>query len=88
MEDTLQLPMIHLNGTGADSLFKQYNEAYDAVCKAVDAFDKIDCNARDYYVIDSEAHERARKHRSQQKVKLMNVQFYLEHHLVHIEKYK
>jgi hypothetical protein len=43
------MPFIHLNGSSAPSLRAEYLAAYSAVGVAMDKFQKIDFNARDYY---------------------------------------
>lgn len=43
------LPTIHLNGTGAESLFYEYNNAWRALKAARAALAETTCNARDFY---------------------------------------
>jgi hypothetical protein len=54
-------PTIHLNGTPADILIEGYTEAYVKAQELLDAFSRIEFNARDYYVQSPEAFEEARK---------------------------
>lgn len=42
-------PMIHLNGTGKDTLIKEYRAGYDAVDHAMAKLRDITVHARDYY---------------------------------------
>lgn len=86
--EKLQLPMIHLNGSSAQSLEKEYSAAWDAVDKAKEALAKIDHNARDYYPISNEAFHTARQQRREQFSKLNGVLEYLEEHIIHIQCFK
>lgn len=43
-------PIIHLNGSSAESLNKEYNEARQAASAAYDAARQIHFHQRDYYV--------------------------------------
>jgi hypothetical protein len=45
----MQLPIIHLNGTGKDTLTREYFEALDKLNDAIEAFGAITVNGRDYY---------------------------------------
>jgi len=75
-------PTIHLNGTSAKDLWEGYEAAYDAVRAAQDAFRQIEFNARDYYVQGNEAYGKARDHRTEQFIKLIDVEDYLLQHLL------
>jgi hypothetical protein len=79
-------PTIHLNGTSAKSLWEGYEAAYDAIRVAREAMGKIEFNARDYYVQDAGAWEKARDHRSEQLMLLDTVEKYLLDHLMAIRK--
>ena len=61
----LTLPTIHLNGTGADSLKREYRAARRAIGAAVDALAAATCNARDFYPQEHGAWERARNERAE-----------------------
>lgn len=54
----LTTPTIHLNGTSADDLFKQYADAAGALRAALKALPVP--HARDYYVQGPDAYARAR----------------------------
>jgi ferredoxin-NADP reductase len=49
MEDAMQKPSIHLNGTSAEALAKGYEDAAQAVWTAVKALEEAAPNGRDYY---------------------------------------
>lgn len=59
------LPTIHLNGTGADSLKKEYRSARRAIGAAIDALAAATCNARDFYPQEPGAWQRARAERQE-----------------------
>lgn len=59
------LPTIHLNGTGADSLMREYQAARRAIGAAVDALAAATCNARDFYPQELGAWEGARAERQE-----------------------
>ncbi len=82
---TTPMPMIHLNGSSAESLEKQYLEAMLALDAAIEKFNKIDFHGRDYYVISPDAYEKARVTRAEQSLKLTAVIEYLERHIIHIQ---
>lgn len=44
------LPTVHLNGTGRETLFREYQSAYRAIREAREKFASTTCHARDYYV--------------------------------------
>ena len=78
------IPTIHLNGTGYDTLYEEYNAAYDAVKKAIEAVHDTTCNGRDYYVQGGSAYYRARDERQAAIDKLSKVKDYLAEVLVGI----
>ncbi len=45
-------PVIHLNGSGKTNLIRGYEEAADALRKALDALQAMRPHPRDYYVSD------------------------------------
>jgi hypothetical protein len=53
------LPMIHLNGTPAETLFKEYRDVMDALSETLDKVYRVTLHSRDYYVIDNDAYSRA-----------------------------
>jgi hypothetical protein len=46
----LQIPVVHLNGTGKTALLKEVGEAIKAVEVAMDKVNNMTIHARDYYV--------------------------------------
>lgn len=82
----IQLPVVHLNGTGRRTLIEDYENASSAVLSAIDSVANIEFNARDYYVAEPGAWEVARDQRTAILLKLREVQHYLDAHLVHLSK--
>ncbi len=56
---TLQMPMVHLNGTGKLSLLGQLSDASDALNAAYDAIKRAAPNGRDYYPLGPDAMQAA-----------------------------
>jgi hypothetical protein len=81
---TFPLPTIHLNGTGRDTLLRDYSEAYTQLIKFRDAFARIEFNARDFYVQGSDAFPRARSARDELRLRIGQLMEYLEAHLAHL----
>ena len=48
-------PMIHLNGTSAETLAHQYDAAYEALMEALEKLNETAPNQRDYYDEEWEA---------------------------------
>ena len=78
------LPVIHLNGTGAQTLFDSYEVARTATIFALRAFEAVEFNGRDYYPIHPDAYGVARAQRQAMAQKLDEVAKYLLAHLIHI----
>ena len=72
----ITIPTIHLNGTGADTLMREYRAAYDAIGKAIDALASTTCNGRDFYVQGGSAYYKARDERQAALDKLRDAQAY------------
>lgn len=72
------LPTIHLNGTGADTLQREYGEVRQAIRAASDALAAATCNPRDFYPQEPGAWERARDERSEAFRLLQQVSDYVE----------
>jgi hypothetical protein len=77
------LPTIHLNGTSAKSLVREYRAVSDALEAASKALEAATCNARDFYLQGDDAWQRARKEREEAFAKLAEVQTYAEAWLDH-----
>jgi CHASE3 domain sensor protein len=43
------LPTIHLNGTGANTLYQEYEQASKAIDAATESLAAATCNQRDFY---------------------------------------
>lgn len=56
----IQLPVVHINGSGRKSLQEQYYAAYMGVHGAIVALRKLEIHDRDYYLLGSNAGPRAR----------------------------
>jgi hypothetical protein len=83
---TITPPTVHSNGTSHRELWAGYEAAYDAVRAAQDALRKIEFNARDYYVQGNEAYGKARDHRTEQFIKLVDIEEYLLQHLLSLRQ--
>lgn len=53
--DLLHLPVVHLNGTGKNTLTEEYQLAFDKLKEAIEAFNKTTFHQRDFYVSDDAA---------------------------------
>lgn len=73
----MRLPSIHSNGTGIDSLIKQYDELSTAFNNFAKKWEEIDFHARDYYVQEQEAWMEALSERRDQSENLMSVSRYI-----------
>lgn len=78
------LPSIHLNGTGRNTLLKEYKEAYDKLVDFKEAFRSITFNGRDYYVQGNTAFSKARTDRDIMEHKIGSLMQYLKAHLIHL----
>ena len=72
------LPTIHLNGTGAESLYREYQAVRRAITAADEALVAATCNARDFYPQKPGAWERARAERDEAFRLLRQVSDYVE----------
>ena len=84
MTSDLTLPTVHMNGTSRKMLAEGYFEAWNRLNEAIDAFNKIEFNARDYYVQPEGAWAKARTERDCAAAHLHQVHAYLEAHLIHL----
>jgi hypothetical protein len=80
---TTTLPTIHLNGTGADSLYREYQAVRKALAAAADALAAATCNARDFYPQEPGAWQRARSEREHAFKLLQQVSDYAEQWEMH-----
>lgn len=79
MEETTDftLPVIHLNGTGAETLYNEYRDARRALSEATDKLLEATCHPRDFYPVAG-TWEKARQERSAMIQKLDDVFKYLQ----------
>lgn len=80
------LPTIHLNGTGKKTLCEGYDAADDALHDFIEAWERIEFNARDYYVQGSEAWTAARDARMAINAKIREIREYLIQHRAHLHQ--
>ena len=80
---TPTLPTIHLNGTGADSLYQEYRAVRKAIAAAADALQAATCNQRDFYPQEPGNWEKARAERARMFQLLQEVSDYAEHWEMH-----
>ena len=78
------LPMVHLNGTGRNTLLEGYIKAREAVHDAMHAMAAATFHSRDYYTIGNGAWEAAVTERREEMAKLEHVYQYLTKHIEHI----
>lgn len=64
------IPTVHINGTGAETLYTEYNAVRLSLIKARKALEDATCNARDFYVQDDTAYAAARAERTAMLQKL------------------
>mgnify|MGYP000019312287 CR=1 FL=1 len=81
---SLTLPTIHINGTSGRELREGYDTAADALHDFVDRWGAITFNARDYYVQDDAAFEKAREQREEIGRHIAAVREYLDAHREHL----
>ena len=77
------LPTIHLNGTGADSLRREYRALRQAVAAAADALAAATCNVRDFYPQEPRAWHQAQAERATAFRLLQQVSDYAEAWEIH-----
>lgn len=80
-------PLVHLNGTGGETLYNEYRKALQAVCDAQEQLCAATLHARDYYPYPDglNRYYEAREQRTQQLVKLQEVQDYLAQFVTHLD---
>lgn len=71
-------PTIHLNGTGAKTLYKKYHEAWKAAHAARESLVQATCNGRDFYPQGDHACIMARKERDEHLANIYSLIAYLE----------
>ena len=83
-DPALQLPLIHLNGTGIKAMCRDYDAAYEALYSFTQVWEKMEFNARDYYPIGPDAWGKARDHRYAMNGHIRALLTYLEKHREHL----
>lgn len=81
MTHKLMTPTVHLNGTGREGLIKQYEDAWTALNKAVEALCNAAPHGRDYYVQNhslGDAYTRARDEHDYRVKRVLEVQKEIE----------
>ena len=82
------LPTIHLNGTGADSLQREYCAVRKAIAAAADALAAATCNSRDFYPQEPGAWQQARAERDEAFRLLHLVRNYAERWELHAAEHR
>jgi hypothetical protein len=85
---TPTLPTIHQNGTGADTLYREYQAVRRAIAAAADALAAATCNQRDFYPQDPAAWQRARAERAEAFRLLEHVSQYAEQWEAHAAEHR
>jgi hypothetical protein len=70
------LPVVHINGTGAETLRAEYEALFEALQAAEDRLLAATCNGRDFYPQGRDAYYAARFERSEMLAKLREVMDY------------
>ena len=81
-----ELPAIHLNGTGRETLVQEFKEAHAKLNEFVNAMAKVTCNGRDYYPLGDEAYGDARRTRDALFSLCDEIGAYLDDHLAHLSR--
>ena len=74
------LPTVHMNGTGLQTLREDYDLADDKFQDFLDAWQKMEFNARDYYVNGPEHWQKATEARQEINKALRHLKAYLDAH--------
>ena len=80
----IQLPLVHMNGTGIKTLTEDCDNASDKLRDFVDTWERMEFNARDYYPHGPEAWTKARDARDAINQKLRDVKDYIDAHREHL----
>ena len=74
MTTKIQLPIVHLNGSGRESLMRQYHNAYMKLQEAIVALREVDTHDRDFYPLGPDAGPQARLEQRARETKLAEIQ--------------
>jgi hypothetical protein len=84
--EDLTFPTVHSNGTSRSDLFEGYLEALRKVRDLTEAVQKIEFNARDYYVQGPTAFQTAQDERRQIMFFIGHINKYLEAHAEYLSQ--
>ena len=84
MEDNTKGPLIHLNGTGFNTLESEYRHAVISIDSALKAANDATMHKRDYYPLGDQAWEEARAEFLQNIKRLQDVRDYFQVMLIRI----
>ena len=76
----MTLPLIHLNGTGKQTLAEGYDNAARKLREFINAWEGVEFNARDYYPQGPEAWTEAIAQREAMNAKICEVLEYITDH--------
>jgi len=80
-------PFVHLNGSGKKLLTESYDAANDALYEFILKWERVEFNARDYYVHgDPAAFERAALERHRLNQNISDVRDYLSRILISLDE--
>lgn len=83
----ITLPTIHINGTGAKTLFDDYRAAMDAISDARQVLNKIEFHPRDYYVQGDNTFAKAQTERREMYAKLDDIWENLMAVALHVQEF-
>ena len=84
MEDNTKGPLIHLNGTGFNTLESEYRRAVESIESALKAANDATMHKRDYYPLGDQAWEEARTEFTQNIQRLQDARDYFQVMLIRI----
>lgn len=84
----LELPVIHLNGSGINSLHSEYRTAWRQLLDARESFLDATCHPRDFYPKGDGAYQRARFQREVALRRIDSAISYLETHLQFLTEHR
>ncbi len=79
-------PTVHMNGTGFKTLNEDMEKIDDAFFLFINTWERVEFNARDYYVQGPEAFTQARDERLAINVKIRDIKRYIDAHRIAIDK--
>ena len=86
MIEKYTMPVIHMNGSGEDSLRRQYNKLFCAISDAkTKLYYGIDFHERDYYPLGEEAWQKALAERTEIIESLAKVYEYARSHMYELD---